>query len=131
MIKAIKEKNEKGLAMLDILGALMFLGIVLGVYVKNSASTYKAVDKNGRYVRSLNIAQQSLESFMQVNPATLSDSDDVNDIVKEAGISYSRTIDITVNSNLSRTIDVSVSALNSSRAATVNLSHTTSLWGVN
>lgn len=127
----MKIANDKGLAMLDIMGALMFLGIVLGVYVRSSATNYKSVDKNARYVRALNIAQQSLESLLQVNPASLSDDDDVTDTVKEDGISYSRIIDITINPNLSRTIDVRISSVNESRTSNVNLSHTTSLWGVN
>ena len=127
----MRRYNEKGLAILDIMGALMFLGIVLGIYARSAATNYKSVDKNARYVRSLNIAQQSLESLLQVNPATLSDANDVNDTVKEDGISYTRNIDITINANLSRTIDISVSAQNVSRTANVNLTHTTSLWGVN
>lgn len=127
----MRRYNEKGLAILDIMGALMFLGIVLGIYARSAATNYKSVDKNARYIRSLNIAQQSLESLLQVNPATLSDANDVNDTVKEDGISYTRNIDITINANLSRTIDISVSARNVSRAANVNLTHTTSLWGVN
>ena len=127
----MRRYKEKGLAILDIMGALMFLGIVLGIYARSAATNYKSVDKNARYVRSLNIAQQSLESLLQVNPATLSDANDVNDTVKEDGISYTRNIDITINANLSRTIDISVSAQNVSRTANVNLTHTTSLWGVN
>lgn len=124
-----KENNEAGFSMLDVLLAMMFLGIVLSTYARNSVSTYQGVDKTARYANALSIAEQNLEALIQVNPLTLDNTDDVTDTVIQDNITYSRDIDITVNANGSRFIEIEIESISANQKAEVRLEHTAALWG--
>ena len=109
----VSESRESGSIMIEVLVGLILLSIMaLGM----TRSTLLSMRTRGHAVRTttaLQIASDTIEDYSSRSPSTLSDSDDLTDVVTRQGMDFDRTIDITVNSDTSVQIDVTVSGTTS------------------
>lgn len=72
----------------------------------------------------------TIEAFAALDPITLSDADDVTEALTKNGITFTRAIDITVNADQSRTVDVEVSEDEGHLTVSAQGSSTYALWGM-
>ena len=71
---------------------------------------------------------KTLENYSAVDPVLLGDDNDATDSVQVNHMSFTRIIDVTVNANRSRTVNISVQSNSEQIATAANVSNSFALW---
>ena len=125
-MKLVTFKNNKtdqqGFTLLELLITIVLIGI-LGMGISMSLITTMKVYESNKVDRAANtLAGSKLEQLLAIKPDLLDDSDDSSETglsISGTNITFSRTVDITVESNGSRSISVTVESENNSYQKTV------------
>jgi type II secretory pathway pseudopilin PulG len=122
--------EETGSIILEVLVAIVILSIMGLALVQSILMSLRTREHAVRTSLAMQVASDSLEEVSATNPSMLSDANDRNDQVTRAGVSFTRLIDVTVNADGSRTIDVSVVGTTTKLGGKANLSVTVIPWEV-
>jgi Tfp pilus assembly protein PilV len=123
-------KNIAGLTMIEVLVALMLLSITSLSIAVATISAIKQTRRSERNSYATHLAFRKLEELASIDPSNLTDSYDASESnLTVDSISYTRTTDVTVNADNSRTVSVTVAPVNASRGKTVTYQSTFALWG--
>ena len=124
--------NEHGAALLDVLIALVLISLISAGLTLNSITASQALLKLQRKIYSQQLAQSKLEEFAMIDPSLLDDSyDDLELGVQAEGIDFVRQVDVTVNADGSRSVEVSVAPASTSPNGGVTLTNRFVEWGLN
>jgi prepilin-type N-terminal cleavage/methylation domain-containing protein len=121
--------HQRGTSLLEVLAVMVLFAIMALALMRTSAA---ALSMRGHtQMRSLmrQIAGEGMEEMAAQNPINLTDADDASASLTRAGLAFTRAIDVTVNADGSRTVDVTVTSTNSKFGRTVTISSTFALWG--
>lgn len=129
-IRSAKTGSQRGFSMVECLFALAILSV--SALAVTQGSIYSLVHMK-RAIRQ-NIAQElalsKLEEYAAIDPSTLDSGDDSNEpSLSVDNISFSRQVAVTVNSDNSRTVTVTVATNESSLGEEIVLENTFALWG--
>lgn len=129
MIKAQEHcASEEGFSLLEILFGILLVSVMAMGIVKSTTLAMQTREKTIRDSGAMKLALISLEQYSSSDPADLSDANDLTETVNLYGVQFTRTIDITENTDGSKTVDVSV--VNSKGyLGSANLSVTLIDWG--
>lgn len=111
MINVQSLKHEKGISLLEVLATISLLAMVA---LGTTANTIFAFQTNKRTQISNfahNLAMAKIEEFAGIDVSTLDDSDDSvesNILVAGLTLSFTRTTNVTVNADNSRSVAVTV-----------------------
>jgi type II secretory pathway pseudopilin PulG len=116
--------------MMEVLVAIGVLGIVALSTSYSTIVAYKIMKRNRRNAIAHQLCLEKMEQLAAVSPALLSDADDLTETpVTVDNVNYIRQTDVTVNSDNSRTVTVSVTPEVSGRAKGITLTNSFPLWG--
>jgi len=118
---------EAGISMLEMLFSLVLFAIMgLGLSY-SSISASHAQGRNERNSLAMQIGLETLEDFTGRDPETLSDADDtINESISRGGYAFLRSIDVTIEFDRTRTVDVTIR--NVAMNITANFSSSFALW---
>lgn len=122
-------KAQRGFSLMECL-VLMVLFSIMGLGLAYSG--IMLVSSRAKAYRSSlcnQIALDRIEEFAAVDPTTLDDTDDSISTVTRDGLSFRRTVNVTVNADSSRQINVDVISLSSKFEGRAQLSTTYPVWG--
>ncbi len=123
-------KNQNGFSMLEVLVSVAILSIVgLGIS-QSSIGMLRARTVTLNKQVSTQLATEKLEQYAALDPLTLSAENSNSESLSHAGKSFLRSSTITVNSNGSRTVTVSVRPADASQSGSANLSGTFTSWSM-
>ena len=119
--------NEKGVSIIETIVAL---GIFSTVGMSLAYTSILHLNTRAGFVRrtaSEQLAMEALEDYAQINPAVLFDDSDVTETgLSRNGMVFSRSIDVSINSNRTRLIAVTVT--NDATGSSLTLSGSYALW---
>jgi type II secretory pathway pseudopilin PulG len=121
---------QDGFILVEIVAAVAIISIIALAIAYSMIAAYRADLVNKRTYSALHLAHQKIEQLALVDPQTLDDTDDGTELVTDQGVTYSRTVDVTVAPSKSRRVTVLVQTnQNSSRGGKAFLEASFSLWG--
>lgn len=130
--KALLKCEQAGFSVLEVLLAIGFLAIVATGVAANTVLSYQLTKRAIRAEIASELARSRFEELVATDPATLNEGNNQNESgIVAGGVSFSRQTIVTVNSDGSRRLQVSVSPTDGSRGRSVQYEETVSLWGVN
>lgn len=121
--------NQRGAFLLEALVTLLLFAVLAMILMSSSVFALQIRGRNMRLQVATELAANTIESYAAFDPVTLTNADDLTEIVVEDGITFIREIDVTVNTNQSRTVDVEVGEEEGHLAVNAQASSTFSLWG--
>ena len=125
-----KDHLENGSSLMEILVALAFIAVVTLAFASSSKTSYKSFQHSSYNRSASRLASQTMEDLTSQSPGTLSDLDDLTEnSVVDGTKTFSRTVDVTVNSDSTRTLSVTVTSNHSLYPVSVSLQSTVAPWG--
>jgi len=103
--------SRSKIAGFSMIEALVSLAIFLLFFLGLATYMQLAIWSRGKIKREITaqaLVLDKIEEFSMINPLQLTDNNDLTEEIKEDNHSYTRIIDITVNADKSRSVDVSV-----------------------
>ena len=127
MTDTLKRHGEKGVTVLE---SLMTLSLFSTVALSIAYASITHLNTRAGFVRrsiSEQLAMETLEDYAQTDPQFLFDDSDVNEtgIVRD-GMSFSRAVDVTVTTNRTRNIVVTVT--NDVTGSSLTFTSSLALW---
>lgn len=124
-----KLKHQDGFYLTEtVVTLLLFAVIALGI-TQSSMLSIQVRNRSLHNSTAMQIALESLESFVGIDPSILSDTNDSSTTVNRDNLNFTRVVNITVNSDSSRTVSVTVTDSNLLVGAHANVENTFPLWG--
>ena len=123
------QRSEQGLSVVEVLVAISLLAISGLAVAQSTIRSFSHLNQSYRTSIASQIALEHLELFAQRDPSTLeATASESSTTVTQSGLTFYRSTAISVNSDGSRTVSVSVT---SPRGLTgkASLSTTFPLWG--
>lgn len=125
----ITTTKERGFTVIEVLVSIVILGVVGLAVAMNTIKSYTFLKRGIRNSYAAQLALDKIETLAAKDPSTLSSANNQT----ESGLSwrnvkFNRTTTITVNSDGSRTISVSVTGANKSLGGKANMVSTLPLW---
>ena len=95
--------------MVELLVTTFILSFIsLGV-AKSTVVAYKTSNHTRAESVAMQMAIETMEEYTSINPQTLADDSDTTDpIIVREGLSFSRVVDVTIDANRSRNVQVTV-----------------------
>ena len=121
--------TTQGFSLLEVLVSITILSVIGLSLVRSTITSMTLREKIIRDNTALELALDTLENYASVNPSTLDDSADSTTSYTVGPATYSVTIDVSVNSDSSRTVDVSVSCPQVALGGNAYVSGTFTPWG--
>jgi Tfp pilus assembly protein PilE len=106
--KAEYNNSESGFSLFEILFGLLFISVMAIAITSSATVAMKTRATTIRNAGAMELVIDTLEDFTSRDPANLSDSDDSSTVISHKGNSFTRVVDVTANSDGSKTISVSV-----------------------
>jgi Tfp pilus assembly protein PilE len=123
------KREIKGSSLLEVLIAISLFAILsLGIARSQIVSNVTRASTLGN-ARAMQIAIALLETYTTMDPLTLGVDDNFSDTVSVASSNFRRTVSIATNSDVSRTVSVSVVDMSSAVHAQANLQITLATQG--
>jgi Tfp pilus assembly protein PilV len=120
---------ESGVSMVEVLVAMSLLAISGLAVTQSTIRAFGTLNQSYRTSVASQIALDKIENLAQQDPSTIqSTSNETNSSVTQSGLQFLRSTRVTVNSDGSRTIIVSVTSPTGS-PGTASLTTTLPLWG--
>lgn len=114
---------------MEVLVSLVLLSLVAFNLAYSSVFSMKTFKRTLRHTLAAELAMEKMEELSATNPSSLDNNDDLQEPNVEAeGIRFSRATDITVNSDGSRTVTVTVTGDEQSLGGNATFSTTFALW---
>jgi Tfp pilus assembly protein PilV len=121
--------HERGLSAVEVLVAIALLAISGLAVAQSTIRSFSFLNQSYRSSLASQIALEQLELLAQQNPATLQESGGESAAqVIHSGLTFYRSTTISINSDGSRTVSVSVSSPTGMHGK-ASLSTTFALWG--
>jgi Tfp pilus assembly protein PilX len=121
-------KNEKGSFLMEMLVVIFLLGFLGYGLMKSHHAMLQARARNIYHTLSFELAQNSLEELATVDPSTLSSASNSTENIVRANYNFVRTVEVNVNSDSSRTVDVTVTPVNAKLGSELMLSAIFAPW---
>ena len=121
--------NSRGSSLLELLVAISLFSIVGISLIRSSTVSHNSLARSSRDSQLMQIALDTLESYYTIDPISLDNSDDMSDTISKDSLIFNRAVDITVNSDGSRTVTVNVSRARSAIPSSETISNTFALQG--
>ncbi len=121
--------REDGFFILEVLVVTLLFSILAYLFAQSILFSLSVRGRDVRRQIATELVLNQLEHFAAVNPNTLSDADDLTENVSHGNFEFTRVVDVTANSDGSRTVMVRVSDLESHLPVDVSALNTFSLWG--
>lgn len=121
--------DEKGFMLIELLVIVALLAIFALTMLQANMTSMRSRGKAQLYSYASQIAAESLEEYAAIDPINLDNTDDYADTVERLGHQFSRTVDVTVNSDSSRTVVVTVSSSNPLYPTSVSVQGVFAMWG--
>jgi len=123
-------RQDRGFLLIEVLVAVLLLSIASLSILQSTVMSYKTVIRNQRNSLAQQIALEKMEELAGENPANLGDGFDATETgLVYDDISFTRVTEVTVNSDNSRTVVVSVAATETELGGEMTLSNNFALWG--
>src|SRR6185312_10253045 len=104
IIKAL----QRGTSMFELMVALTLFSIVALALCGSTGFAYRVQAKTNGSSVAMQIALETLESYVKLDPLTLSAVTNSSSTVSRGTTTYTQVVNITVNTDNSRTINVAV-----------------------
>jgi Tfp pilus assembly protein PilV len=118
--------------MFEALVAMLLLSILGLGMAKSMILAIHTIRRSDRNAVALQLAQRKMEEFAMVNPSSLTNANDQTESnLQVRNMAFTRSSDVTVNSDASVTVLVTVSPSVAGRGKTVALTSTFPVWGLN
>ena len=128
--KTTKPSCEAGFSILEVLAAIVLLSIVGLNVTYGTIISLRMLKRSMRTSLATELAAQRMEELAALDPSTLNDSYDLVETgLISDNVSFSRTTEVTVNSDKSVTVDISVVGEHSTLGGRAALSNTFAYWG--
>lgn len=128
--KQHKLLSNHGFGLLEILVSIVIMGLISLGLAYSMATSFKVSNRTVHHAVAAQLAQETMEDYFSIDPQSLDDTDDFTDTVTYDGDSYTRTVDITVNTDRSRTVEISIIGVNSLLGGSATVSNSFALWGL-
>ena len=125
-----KQETQRGSIILEVLVGVILLAIMGLGLTRSMLMSLKTREHSVRSSFAMQIAADTLEEYSAINPSSLDDTNDLTDVVTRLGVNFNRVVDVTVNSDNSRTIDVTVEAVTTKLGGKADLSVIVIPWEV-
>lgn len=126
----LARRKASGFALVEVLVAIALLAITALSVARSTIIAYNTMARNEYRAAAVQLAKEKLEELAAQSPVTLNDAQDqLETNVTFGKMKFSRTTNVTVNNDNSRTISVTVTGLNSQLGGTVTLQDSFALWG--
>lgn len=124
--------HERGMSILEVLFLMGFVAIIGLAVTHSTILSLDVTSKNIHSSAASQLAIETLEQYSTVSPNTLSNANNTfeSDLDFE-GMSFNRTVSISINSDRSRTVQVVVASNNQKVDTSVSMENTYALWGSN
>ena len=130
LLEENKQATQKGSIILEVLVGVILLAIMGLGLTRSMLMSLKTREHSVRSSFAMQIAADTLEEYSAINPSSLDDTNDLTDVVTRLGVNFNRVVDVTVNSDSSRTIDVTVTAVTTKLGGKADLSVIVIPWEV-
>ena len=129
-MKISMNKNEKGTSIIEVLVMLSFAAI-LGLGLTYSLiMSYRSAHKNAYHSAAMQLAIEKLEELKGVDPTDLTSADNQTESNVAVGqMRFTRVSTISVNTDRSRSVLVTVTSNNDAVTAQATISDIFALWG--
>ena len=122
--------EEKGFAVIEFLVSTIIISVVSLGMLHSTLSSMKISKKSHYDSTAYQLAVERLEDYSVINPQTLDNGDDTSETgISRNNMEFTRTTDVTINTNGSRTVNVVVTSVNGLLDSSVTLSNSFPLWG--
>lgn len=121
--------TQQGTSLLEVLAVIVLFGIMALSLAKSTISAMMMRGQTEIRALQLQIGSEALEELAGIDPINLGDANDSTTTVTRNDQTFTRQINVTVNPDNSRTIDVSVTSTNTRFGGTKTLSATYAMWG--
>ncbi len=122
-------RAENGFSLVEALVSLtLFLILSLNV-LQNTLVTYNSTHRTIRNSVAMEVALEAMEQLSNTDPQTLSDLNDATEYVTRDGTMFSKSLEVTIESDRSRTVEVVVRGPSDQAAGEAYLRNSFSLWG--
>lgn len=108
-----------------VLFALIGLGFAYsGITASNTSG------RNFQSAAAMKLALEKMEEFVRINPQDLSDADDATESSVQSGnMSFTRTTDVTINTDRTRSVEITVISNVPNSDTAVTIANSFALWG--
>lgn len=121
--------NNRGSTLIEVLAVIVLFAIMALALAKTTIATIVTRGQTEIRALQMQIATEAMEELAGINPINLTDADDATTSLIRNGHDFTRTIDVTVNGDSSRRIDVTVISTNARFGTSKTLSATYAVWG--
>lgn len=135
-LKILTSRNleeEKGLGILEVIFSIVIISLVMASMTKNMMIAMKIFKQRDVSEAAFDLAVDRVEHLSVQNAVELSDSNDevesnLTSATLSSNMKFTRTTNITVNADNSRTVDVTVTSNSSKYPVTKNYSIVMAVW---
>lgn len=121
---------EQGFSIIEVVASLLMVALIsLGV-MKSSLLSHKTVNLNQLEAVANQLAVEKLEEFAGIDPINISTADNSTETnLQRKNTTFSRVVQVSINSDQSRTVLVTVTGNLSILNVNQSVSSTFSVWG--
>lgn len=130
-MKSIKPRcpDEGGFGLIEVIVASAIFAVISMSLLQSTFGFVRNRDRTVRNSMAMQLAVETMESFAAQNPESLSDANDTTETVSFQGIDFVRTVDVTVNSDRSRSVALQIESVNQNRGGSAVIQNSFALWG--
>lgn len=125
-----KETTEQGSIIIEVLVGIIILSIMALGLMRSTLMSLRIREHSVRSSYAMQIAADTIETYSAINPSSLTDSNDLTDVVTRIGVSFNRVVNVTVNADDSRTIDVAITPVTIKLGGQADLSVVVIPWEI-
>ena len=123
-------EDEQGFSLLDVLTSTTISSVVAMGLTQSAMLSFHYNHKSVVDSVATQLALETLEDYALIDPEPLDNDSDVTELsIQRAGITFQRQIDVTINPDRSRQVDVTVTATATKVPSEVQLGKAFALWG--
>lgn len=121
--------SERGFLMIELMLVIVLLALFGLSLLRANIMTLTSRGTAELQSLAAQLAAEAVEEYAGIDPINLDNADDRDDVVVRRNHRFARSINVTVNSDQSRTVSVDITSLNPRFRASVNYSSRFAMWG--
>lgn len=125
----IGRDRDQGFMMIELMLVIVLLALFGLTLLRANMMTLQSRGTAELQSLAAQIGAESMEEYAGIDPINLDNADDRDDTVTRKNHQFARSINVTVNSDQSRTVSVDITSLNPRFRASVNYSSRFAMWG--
>ena len=125
----VRNSHEDGSALMQVLVALTIIAVMSLGLIEGTMTTNRLTTKATYHLQTSLLAQNQMNELASMNPELISSFDGTEETIEVDNVEYLRTISVTIESDRTRRVVVTVTALDTNQSAETTLENGFALWG--